>query len=358
MAEGANDAAVTLPGIATLSPTTVRQLGSSQVLIDPSSVVKELIDNALDARAAAIFVDITFNTVDSIQVKDTGHGIPQEDRPLLCRRYCTSKIRDFEDLKEVCGKWLGFRGEALASTAEMSGALEVATRVEGEPVAVKMKFGRSGELEYTERTSAPVGSTVKVTDLFKYQPVRKQAALKNSAKCLTKVRRMVQAYALARPTVRFSLRVLKAKSNKGDFMYAPKKDANVEDAVLKVINKDCSLQCDWTAMESDGFEVHAYLPKPDAIGSKIANQGGFVSVDARPVSTARGTPKKIVTTFKERLCKCSPRLGSVREPFFCLNITCPPDSYDPNIEPAKDNVLFEDECLVIAIVDKLFASYY
>jgi len=135
-----------LPSIAALPPTTVRQLGSSNVLVDPSSVVKELIENALDARTNAVFVDMSANGLDMIQVKDTGHGIPAEDRPLVCRRYCTSKLRQFRDLSEIGGKWLGFRGEAMASMAEMSGSLEVITRVEGEPVAVKLKYGRDGEL--------------------------------------------------------------------------------------------------------------------------------------------------------------------------------------------------------------------
>jgi DNA mismatch repair protein MutL len=138
--------ATPLPGIAALPPTTTRQIGSGQVLVDPSSVVKELIDNALDARAKSIFVDITANTIDSIQVKDDGHGIPAEDRALVCRRYCTSKIRDLDDLKEVGGKWLGFRGEALSSMAEMSSTLSVITRVEGEPVAVRLKYDRDGKL--------------------------------------------------------------------------------------------------------------------------------------------------------------------------------------------------------------------
>jgi DNA mismatch repair ATPase MutL len=138
--------ATPLPGIAALPLTTTRQIGSGQVLVDSSSVVKELIDNALDARAKSIFVDITANAIDSIQVKDDGHGIPAEDRALVCRRYCTSKIRDLNDLKEVGGKWLGFRGEALSSMAEMSSALSVTTRVEGELVAVKLKYGQDGEL--------------------------------------------------------------------------------------------------------------------------------------------------------------------------------------------------------------------
>jgi DNA mismatch repair protein MutL len=135
-----------IQGIAALPPTTVRQIGSHQLLTDPSSVVKELIDNALDARAKCIFIDISANTIDAIQVKDDGHGIPSEDRSLACRRYCTSKIRDFHDLKEVGGKWLGFRGEALASIADMSGTVSITTRVEGEPVAVRLKYQLNGEL--------------------------------------------------------------------------------------------------------------------------------------------------------------------------------------------------------------------
>ncbi|KAI4916407.1 hypothetical protein J4E85_010061 [Alternaria conjuncta] len=356
MAEGLDSVAV--PSIAALPPTTTRQIGSGQLLLDSSSVVKELIDNALDARAKSIFVDITANTVDSIQVKDDGHGIPAEDRPLVCRRYCTSKIRDFHDLREVGGKWLGFRGEALSSMADMSGSLSVTTRVEGEPVAVKLKYDRSGELASTEHDSHPVGTTVKVTKFFEFIPVRKETAIKNSAKTLAKIRRLMQAYALARPTIRFRLRVLKAKNSNGDFVYAPKADANIEDAVLKVIGKDCALQCDWTALEADGFEVHAFLPKPGASGPKIAHQGAFVSIDARPVASSRGTVKRIITTYKDRLRKSTPLLAGVKDPFLCMNIICPPDSYDPNIEPAKDDVMFDNSEVVVAVVDKLLKAYY
>ncbi|PVI08085.1 hypothetical protein DM02DRAFT_511151, partial [Periconia macrospinosa] len=345
--------------IAALPPTTVRQIGSMQVLTDSSSVVKELIDNALDARTNAIFVEISSNTIDSIQVKDTCHGISQEDRPLVCRRYCTSKIRDFHDLKSIGGTWLGFRGEALASMAAMSGGLEVTTRVEGENVASRMKYDGKGELAgKTEPASAPTGTTVKVTDFFKPLPVRRQTALKDSSKTLVKIRQLMQAYAVARPSVRFSLRVLKAQSNKNDFMYAPKKDGSVEDAVLKIFGKDCALQCEWTALESGGFDIHAFLPKASATGSKIANQGAFISIDARPVSISRGTPKKIVMAFKERLRKANPGFASIKDAFFYMNIVCPPGSYDPNIEPAKNDVLFEDEDLVIAAINKLLVSYY
>ena len=175
---------------------------------------------------------------------------------------------------------------------------------------------------------------------------------------LAKIRRLMQAYALARPTIRFRLRVLKAKNSNGDFVYAPKADANIEDAVLKVIGKDCALQCDWTAFEANGFEVHAFLPKPGASGPKIAHQGAFVSIDARPVSNSRGTIKRIITTYKERIRKSAPSLAGIKDPFFCMNIICPPDSYDPNIEPAKDDVMFDNSEVVVAVVDKLLKAYY
>ena len=133
--------------IVALPPNTVRAIGSTQVLTDAASVVKELIDNALDAHASAIFVEISTNTLDVIQVKDNGHGIGPEDRDVVCRRYCTSKIRALEDLENIGGSSLGFRGEALASAAEMSGSIVVTTRVEGETVAVASRFGRQGERE-------------------------------------------------------------------------------------------------------------------------------------------------------------------------------------------------------------------
>jgi DNA mismatch repair protein MutL len=133
--------------IKALPPSTVKHIGSSQVLVDPSSVVKELVENALDARATAIFVEISANTIDTIQVRDNGHGIAPEDRPLVCRRYCTSKIREFDELKDVGARSLGFRGEAMASVAEMSETLSITTRVDGEPVASLLKFAKSGELK-------------------------------------------------------------------------------------------------------------------------------------------------------------------------------------------------------------------
>ena len=133
--------------IAALPSATVRSLGSSQVIVDSFSVIKELLDNAIDAHATSIQIDVSSNCLDILQVKDNGYGIAPEDRDLVCKRYCTSKIQHYDDINEIGGQVLGFRGEALASLADMSGLLSVATKVEGEATGVSLKFSRSGEIK-------------------------------------------------------------------------------------------------------------------------------------------------------------------------------------------------------------------
>jgi DNA mismatch repair ATPase MutL len=132
--------------IKALAPGVVVALGSAQVLTSAASLVKELLDNALDAHAQAVFVEISSNTLDCVQVKDNGHGVPPEDRENVARRYYTSKIKDLADLRALGGRSLGFRGEALASAAEMSGRLEIVTRTDGEVAAVKLTIGAQGQV--------------------------------------------------------------------------------------------------------------------------------------------------------------------------------------------------------------------
>ena len=133
--------------IEALSADTVRIIGSSQSLTDSASVVKELVDNAIDAHATAIFVEISPNVIDRIQVKDNGRGIATEDRSIICSRSCTSKIRTLDDLENIGGRSLGFRGEALASAVEMSGGLRITTRVEGEEAAMEYLYNSKGKTE-------------------------------------------------------------------------------------------------------------------------------------------------------------------------------------------------------------------
>jgi len=132
--------------IAALSENTARAICSSLVLNDAISVIKELIDNALDSHATNIVIETSANTLDIVQVKDNGTGIGVEDRRLLCKRGFTSKIRTLEDLEQLGGTFLGFRGEALASVAELSDSVTFTTRVDGETVGTQLRFDSKGKL--------------------------------------------------------------------------------------------------------------------------------------------------------------------------------------------------------------------
>ncbi|OCK74326.1 ribosomal protein S5 domain 2-like protein [Lepidopterella palustris CBS 459.81] len=254
--------------------------------------------------------------------------------------------------------WLGFRGEALASVAEISATLGIVTCVEGEAAAALLRVRKGGDIERQEHVSHPVGTTIRVIDFFKSVPVWKRAALKHSSRYLVNIKHLMQAYALSRPAIKFSLRILKAKDHKSNWMYAPKSGANVEDAAFKVVGRLCASQCKWIVLESNGFKIQAFLPRPNADSSKIGNQGHFISVDSRPVSGNQGTLKEIITLFKEKLRKVNSSLAGVKKPFIFMNVVCPPDSYDPNIEPAKDDVLFDNSGLLLRAVEKFLNAFY
>lgn len=362
--------------IAALPSTTVRLLNSAQVLTSPVSLVKELIDNALDAKATSIDILISPNTLDKVEVRDNGHGIQPEDLDALARHGYTSKLRSFEELKRLGGVTLGFRGEALASAVEL-GDVTVTTKTEGESVGTMVKLKVTGGIDHQTLTSHPVGTTVSVKNFMAKLPVRKKTFEKEAAKSVAKITRLLQAYALARPSIRLSLKV--SKGGKGSWFFIPHPDGDIREAVLRAIGRDTALQCDDVVMPPqvekhtmdpaaklvtihatgpEHFTINAFLPAPHADPSKIGG-GQFMSVDCRPVSHEKGTMKKIVTIFKKYLrSSLDDADNKLKSPFIRLNIKCPVASYDANVEPAKDEVLFGNEDLLLETVERLFRDVY
>ncbi|KJK62000.1 Histidine kinase- DNA gyrase B- and HSP90-like ATPase [Aspergillus parasiticus SU-1] len=361
--------------ITALPPSTVRAIGSTSVISDPCSVVKELLDNALDASATSIGIEISSNAVDVIQVKDNGHGIPSDDHALVCKRTFTSKIQTVEDLRNLGGKSLGFRGEALASAAEVSGGVTITTRVEAEMVGTSIKYGRNGELISSQRASHPVGTTVRINDLFKHIPVRRQSSLKSAVKTLTRIKKLIQLYAMAQPSKRLSLKVLKARNENNNWIYAPGRDATVTDAALKIAGTDVTCSCvlkEWPSEDdinseqpqeehTSEFGLLALLLDLDTDCTKLSNTGQFLAIDGRPISSSRGIGQDISKLYKLYLRSALSRSESspsITDPFLCLHIQCPQGSYDVNIEPAKDDVLFEDSQRLLSLLEDLFRSMY
>ncbi|KAI9764978.1 MAG: hypothetical protein M1840_007900 [Geoglossum simile] len=355
-----------------LPEPAVRAIGSCQALTESSSIVKELIDNALDATATSVAVEISANALDVLQVKDNGHGIAPEDRGIMAVRYSTSKISCLRELESLGGRSLGFRGVALSAACQMAGRMVITTRTEGESVAEACWIGKSGSIESRECASHPVGTTVRILDFLKCIPVRRGNALKKSAKTLARIQRTLQAYAFARPNVRFSLKVL--KSGKGNWLYAPRKNPTHQLDLSLIIGKDAAGQCirrsypllvqdDGEASRGncrDAYSIEAFIPGLDADISKISGKGQFISIDSRPVSCSRGTLKQISSLYKNYLRSASQgcAAGKLVDPFICMNIVCPLGSYDVNVEPAKDDVQFGDPGVVLSVVENFFQGLY
>ncbi|KAK8217020.1 hypothetical protein BKA81DRAFT_354610 [Phyllosticta paracitricarpa] len=356
----AHDVLAPPPTMHTLPPETCSTLSSAQLLTTPAAIAKELIDNALDAHATSLTLELSANTIDLIQLRDNGHGIPPADRPLTARRHCTSKIRSLADVARLGGTSLGFRGEALAAVAESAGTLQIVTRVAGEPVGAVMEVGSNGELKGRPgRKSHPVGTTVTARGFFDRFPVRKQAALKHADKFIGQVKKLMMAYAVARPAVRFQLKVVKGKgkagATRGNWIYAPSPGkTSMQDACLAVFGLSCINQCSLILHEEEGFVVEGLVPKGDADASKIGGTGQFISVDTRPVGTSKGTLKRLVELFKERLKRRAKAFEGIKDPFLRLDIKCPTEAYDPNVEPAKDDILFVESGLVLRVVENFF----
>lgn len=370
--------------IAPLPQSTIHLLGSAQALTTPTSLVKELLDNAIDAKATSIDIIISPNTLDKVEVRDNGHGIQQEDLNSLGRRGHTSKLRSFDELKSIGGISLGFRGEALASAAQL-GEVSVTTKTEGEAVASYVKLKALGGVEKQSHTSHPVGSTITITNFMARLPVRKQTALKEATKTLGKIKDLVQCYALARPHIRFSLKI--TKGGKGSWSFAPRPSDGIREAIGQVIGREAAAQCDEKTivfseeqypdaeegqrplgtghengkrpnLKSNDFVVELFLPKPNAEPSKMGH-GQYLSVDSRPVAHDKGTLRRIVVIFKGYISNSALKSpDKIKNPFLWMNIKCPTASYDANVEPAKDDILFGNEYLILESLEKFFKSYY
>ncbi|CZT01532.1 hypothetical protein WAI453_006976 [Rhynchosporium graminicola] len=368
--------------ITALPDSTIHLLGSAQALTTPASLVKELIDNALDAKATSVDILISPNAIDKIEVRDNGYGIAQEDLDSLGRRGHTSKLRSFDELKSIGGISLGFRGEALASAVQL-GVVSVTTRTEGETVATCVQLKAPGGIASQSRASHPVGTKVCVTKFLNNLPVRKQTAEKEAAKTVKKIKELLQSYACARPKVRFCLKV--ASGGKGSWSFTPRANDGMKEVVSQIIGRDAAAQCiersfffsekssqvklneesrsadlaqstEIQISDSRQFLVEVFMPKPKATS---VGHGQYISIDTRPVAHDKGTMRKLVSIYKYYV-KGSILEGEekLRDPFLRLNINCPVSSYDPNVEPAKDDVIFQNEPLVLESIEQLFKEVY
>jgi DNA mismatch repair protein MutL len=355
-----------------LPNSTALRLKSTVLLLTPDAVVKELVDNALDAEASSIEVQISANTIDKIQVRDNGTGINPQDYASLARPSHTSKLRSFDELQLKAGQTLGFRGDALASATDIA-QTTIVTRTAADAVAMKLEFLPNARGEQSPRpVSAPVGTTVTLLCPFDGMPVRKKEYTKKAPHFISSIKRQLLAYALARPHVKITFKFL-GETSKSDWSYAPARPPSARDAATQGLGLEVVSNCisktfvglsTATPEPSNTVEppaapqFKALMPKPGAHGKAISGHGAFISIDSRPVTALRGTMKKIADMFKAHLRRHLGSKEQVTKPFLQLDIATTPGSYDVNTTSAKDEVMFVREQELLRLFEEMCLEVY
>lgn len=345
--------------IAKLNASTARLLGSSVFITSPCAVVKELLENALDAGADAVDVSISNNTLDSIRVRDNGSGVNLEDMDSLGRASHTSKLHAFEELRDGKVQTLGFRGQALASINTIS-QVQIITKTDCEPVGTKLdlKPGVGGVGKRFPPVSARTGTTVQVSGLFYNMPPRKQLLLKENKATMARIKELLVAYVLANANLRICFKV--TGDEKQSCQYGQTRDRDMKQAILEVFGATVAANGETHRFAQGPFTLLAFLPSLACDQSVIKGKGAFISINGRHMSLATGIGKALTKVFKTKMHQMWQKRGlpTVQQPLLVLAVTCPLASYDVNITTMKDDVLFADQDAVVRAFEGLCVSVY
>jgi DNA mismatch repair protein MutL len=314
-----------------LAPEVISKIAAGEVIERPASVVKELVENALDAGATQIAIEAQGGGVELIKVSDNGAGIPAADVELAFHRYATSKISNLDDLEKISS--LGFRGEALPSIAAVA-EVEIATQTFSEPVGTCLHL-RKGEIIRRESRARPQGTTVTVHRLFRYFPARLKF-LKSTNTENSHIAHLVSQYALAFPEVKFSLALDKHPS------LQTTGNGDLREVMSQIY----------------GYEVAQRMLKVEQRDS-LAKVSGLIS----PPSLVRSNRNHLSFFVNRRWVRSTLLTRAVEEayhgllmdgqyPIAVVNLFLPPQEVDVNVHPAKAQVKFSHEQTVFASVNK------
>jgi DNA mismatch repair protein MutL len=317
--------------IKVLTPEVVSRIAAGEVIERPASVVKELVENSLDAGATQITVEIHTGGVQLIKVSDNGAGIPTSELELAFHRYATSKIGNVDDLEKICT--LGFRGEALASIAAVA-EVEISTQAFSEP-AGSYVYLRDGEIARKGSRARSQGTTVTVRRLFRYFPARLKF-LKSTNTENSHIAHLVSQYALAFPEVKFSLvldqRVSLRTAGNG----------NLREAVGEIYDPELAQRMLSVERNDGPTKVHG-LASPVSLGRSNRNYLTFL-VNRRWVHSP------VLTRAAEEAYHGL--LMDGQHPIAVINVFLPPQELDVNIHPAKAQIKFCNEQAVFGSVRK------
>ncbi|MDD7615239.1 MAG: DNA mismatch repair endonuclease MutL, partial [Clostridiaceae bacterium] len=318
-----------MPNINVLPKHIAELIAAGEVVERPSSIVKEIMENAIDAGADKITLEIKRGGITYIRITDNGCGIDRDNIRKAFISHATSKISTADDLNAICT--LGFRGEALASIAAVS-RVEVMTRGEGEEVGTRYCI-EGGEETLLDDAGCPKGTTLIVRDLFYNTPARMKF-LKKDVSEGNAVAAVVDRIALSHPEV--SIRFIRDSK---DVLFTSG-DGKLENAIYKTLGKDFSstlIPCDY---ELEGVRVSGFISKP--FNARPNRMMQYFFLNDRFIKTRTGM------VALEEAYKNSIMVGKF--PACVLNIHIAPGAVDVNVHPSKTEVRFANEKLIFNAV--------
>ena len=314
-----------------LTPDVAARIAAGEVIERPASVVKELVENALDAGASRITVEVTGGGVESIRVTDDGCGIEAGELATAFERHATSKLVDDEDLLRILT--LGFRGEALPSIAAVA-AVEVVSRTATSDVAAAITIGQERPAEIVSK-GAPAGTTVTVRGLFERQPARREF-LRSPASEGGAIARAVSHYALAYPEVRFQL-----IADGRQTLHTPG-SGDRRDAVAAVYGLDVGSAMLDVVGEAGPITVRGLAGPPQLSRSSRSYISLFVN---RRWIQSRRLTFAVEGAYQGMLMVR-------RHPVAVIDLRVEAGAVDVNVHPTKAEVRFRDESAVFSAVQK------
>jgi len=311
-----------------LSNDLINQIAAGEVIDRPYSVVKELVENSIDALSSKIFVNLEQGGKQLIEIIDNGHGIPKDEIKLAFKRHATSKIKYFDDLSQL--HTMGFRGEALPSIASVS-VVEVRTRFYKNSSAFFIKLENGNQVSFQE-CSRDIGTTIKVKNIFFNLPARKKFLKQNSTE-LRYIIAELNHHALAHPQIAFKL----THDKKEIFHYPPTE--NYEQRILQVFGNDTKNYLFPLEYKSNLGRINGFAGSPELIRKKSSI---YTFINKRLIKD-KVIIKAIMDVYRSMLEKNN-------YPFVVLYFDLDPALIDFNVHPSKREVKFDDSLNIFSMV--------
>ena len=315
--------------IIVLDELTINKIAAGEVIERPSSVIKEMVENSIDAEAKNINVEIKNGGISYIRVTDDGKGIAKEDLEMSFERHATSKIRKAEDLNEV--KSMGFRGEALASIAAIA-KVEMKSKTRDAEIGNRIVV-EGGNILEIEECGCPNGTTITVENLFYNTPVRYKFLKKDYTET-GYIEDVITRLALVHPDIAFKL------INSGKTIIQTTGDGDIKNVIYSIYGKSVASACLNVNYTYEGITITGVVGKPEIARSNRGNQIFFVN--------KRYIKDRILSNATEKAFKGMIPIGKFG--FLILDLEMSPTAVDVNVHPAKLEVRFEDEQKVFKAV--------